>query len=145
MTTQSPPLTGQDINLAARAVRDVLDALLDQAHLSFIQLIALQTLAGPTPPANRQGLVDDIATRLRADTHAVSTSITGLSRRRLVDDASDQPRLTADGRQLLERMLASVSRATAQLYADFAPDDLATTRRVLVELIERAPRVSAEF
>jgi DNA-binding MarR family transcriptional regulator len=145
VTIQSPPLTGQDINLAARAVRDVLDGLLDQAHLSFIQFVALQTLATPTPPADRAALTDDIATRLRADTHAVSVGLAGLGRRGLIADVSDQPRLTAEGRQLLERTLASVSRATTQLHADFAPDELATTRRVLVELIDRAPRVRVEF
>jgi DNA-binding MarR family transcriptional regulator len=145
VTTQSPPLTGQDINLAARAVRDVLDELLAQAHLTFIQFVALQTLASPETPVDRQELVDDIATRLRADTHAVSVGLATLGRHGLVEDLPAQPRLTPQGRQLLERMQAAVGRATSVLYADFAADDLATTRRVLVELIDRASRVRAEL
>ena len=140
MTTQSPPpLTGQDINLAARAVRDVLDALLDQAQLTFPQSLALQTLAADSKP--RDSLVADLADRIRADRHAVAFALDGLIRRGLVSDAADGLRLTQSGKEHLERTLAATQRATAQLYRDFAPDDLATTRRVLVELIARAPTV----
>jgi hypothetical protein len=39
------------------------------------------------------------------------------------------------------RLAEKVANVTRQLYADFDPDDLATARRVLVGVIERAERL----
>jgi DNA-binding MarR family transcriptional regulator len=137
MTTHAPPLNGMDINLAARATRDVLDALLDQAGLTFAQWVAIQTLAPPHQPVERAALVSDLATRLRIDPPTVSDLLGSLAATgHIADD-----RLTPSGAALFTRIQAGIGRITATLYADFAPEDLATTRRVLLEITARAPHL----
>jgi DNA-binding MarR family transcriptional regulator len=137
MTTPAPLLNGMDINLAARATRDVLDALLDQAGLTFPEWVAMQTLAAPNQHAERPALVTDLATRLRIDPAAVAEVLDSLATSGLIADE----RLTPSGAALCARIQAGIGRITATLYADFAPEDLATTRRVLLELTDRAPRL----
>ena len=65
MTTQTPPLNGQDINLAARAVRDLLDVLLERADLTFEQSLVMQALGPESDGLERTALVTDLADRLR--------------------------------------------------------------------------------
>jgi DNA-binding MarR family transcriptional regulator len=145
MTTQTPPLTGQDINLAARAVRDLLDVLLERAGLTFEQSLVLQALGPETNGLDRQGLVTDLAKRLRVDPSEVSTTVVSLAHAGLLVESPERVRLTPDGQSTYDGMQSGIRRVTARLYGPFAPDDLATTRRVLREIIERAPVVGAEL
>ena len=53
--------------------------------------------------------------------------------------------LTAEGAALHTRLTEAIGPTTQKLYADFDPADLATTRRVLAELGERAERLRGEL
>ena len=57
----------------------------------------------------------------------------------------ERVRLTPSGQSGYDGVQYGIRRVTARLYGPFAPDDLATTRRVLREIIERAPVVGAEL
>jgi DNA-binding MarR family transcriptional regulator len=138
MTTQTPPLTGQDINLAARAVRDLLDILLDRAGLSFEQSLALQAL-GPAPGGlNTEALIDDLATRLRVPPSTVRDTLQRLVAAGLIEDETPTVRLTPTGRATYDEVQAGISHVVAEVYGSCAPEDLATTRRVLREITARA-------
>jgi len=145
MTTQTPPLTGQDINLAARAVRDLLDVLLERAGLTFEQSLVLQALGPEADGLERNTLVAELAGRLRVDPSEVSATVEGLAQAGLLVDTPQRVRLTPSGRASYDGVQAGIRRVTGRLYGPFAPDDLAVTRRVLREIIERAPAVGAEL
>ena len=51
--------------------------------------------------------------------------------------------LTADGRALLEELAAAVAPVIREVFADHDRNDLAAAHRVLVELIERAGRMTS--
>ena len=57
-----------------------------------------------------------------------------LTERGLLDDG----RLTSEGRELLARLQASIADDVSAIFDDLAPDDVATTERVLNELLSRA-------
>ena len=145
MTTQTPPLTGQDINLAARAVRDLLDVLLERTGLTFEQWLVVQALGPEANGLARQELVSDLSDRLRVEPTEVATTVSGLTHAGLLVDSPERVRLTPSGQSAYDGVQSGIRRVTARLYRPFAPDDLATTRRVLREIIERAPVVGAEL
>ena len=60
-------------------------------------------------------------------------------RRGLLDDGH----LTSEGRELLARLQASIADDASAIFDDLAPDDVATTERVLNELLSRARVVLA--
>jgi len=143
--TETPTLTGQDINVAARAVRRLLDALLDEAGITFAGWVAVLTLAQDGPAIRRDVLQRDLAENLQADASSITELLDQLESTGLVREASDagaadavHVRLTPDGEALVRRLQEGIGRITAELYSGFDPTDLATTRRVLVEVTERA-------
>lgn len=57
-----------------------------------------------------------------------------LTGRGLLDDG----RLTSEGRELLAGLQAAIADDASAIFGDLAPDDVATTERVLNELLSRA-------
>jgi DNA-binding MarR family transcriptional regulator len=144
MTTLAQPVTGQDINVAARAVRRLLDVLLAEAGTSFPPFATLNTLALRGPSVARDPFVRELATGLQADEATVRAILRELQSRGLVRQTSplDEPaavrvELTAEGEAEQRRLGALAQAATRQLYSGIDADDLATTRRVLVTVTER--------
>ncbi|MGI8336097.1 MarR family winged helix-turn-helix transcriptional regulator [Actinomadura scrupuli] len=140
--TQAPPLTGQDIGLAANATRKLLDILLDRTGTTFDEWVALRTLAleGPViPPA---ALLPDLAGKLSAGEPAVAALLDRLTARGLVQEGFA---LTADGQALFARLRDAVAGVTARMYGDLDAGDLAVTRRVLAQVTERAHRLRTEL
>ena len=145
--TQPQTLTGQDIAEAQGAVRALLDTALEPSGYTGIDFVALRVLSvrGPfAPPATlhdflvgqRQlGLTASAAAELLARLEAAGLA-TGTS---LEDPGPAQ--VTADGAVTHARLSQLVAPVTQRLYADFDPADLATARRVLMQVIERADEI----
>jgi DNA-binding MarR family transcriptional regulator len=135
--TQASPLTGQDIGEAAAAVRVLLTDLLDRAGLVFEDWVALRMLALAGGSVDRETLQRDLARELRTDRSTIAASLARLEEAGLLGRA-DGAALTIWGEALLGRLRDAVAQASAQVYSGMDPEDLATTRRVLREVTERA-------
>ncbi len=141
MTTVGQPVTGQDINMAARATRKALDVVLAEQGTSFPPLAALNTLVSRGGALDRGTLIAQLARGLDVNPETVQTVLHGLSTRGLVrGDAhrSSAVQLTPEGESEHRRLTGIVGGLTGALYAGFDADELAVTRRVLVTLTERA-------
>ncbi|MFI5895322.1 MarR family winged helix-turn-helix transcriptional regulator [Actinoplanes sp. NPDC051513] len=130
-------MTGQTIAEAQGAVRALLDRTLAGSGLTSNEYVALRVA-----DARR---VDDLAgflagqRQLNLDQVAAGALVTGLQRRGLLCEGA----ITPAGMELFERVNARVAATTAQLYEALNEDDLATTQRVLTEVINRAQTISA--
>jgi len=148
--TQAPPLTGQDIAEAQGAVSGLLAKILDGSGVTASEYIALRVLAvrGPweSPAALHEFMVGQ--RQLGLDAPAVADLLAGLERRGLAagtaHDDSGPVRITAEGRELYGRLLGAVQSTTQRLYDDLDPADLATARRVLTQVTERANDLRTE-
>jgi DNA-binding MarR family transcriptional regulator len=145
MAIQTPPLNGQDINLAARAVRDLLDALIAREGVDFEPWLLVQALGPAAGGLERAAVVADLAARLRVDPAQVSALLDGLERAGLVAHDVSRMLLTPRGHAAYERVQAGVARITPRIYGELAPEDLATTRRVLHAITERAEKLRPEL
>ena len=145
-------LTGQDVGEAEGALTALLDQILDGTNtgITRTQYIALRVLAlrGPAPaPA---ALHDHLAgqPQLGLDLPQVTELLRGLEARGLVTgSAPDSPgptQLTPEGVALDAKLADAVASLSERLYADLAPDDLATAHRVLVAVTERANRLRGQ-
>ena len=152
MTVSAPPITGQDINLAARATRKALELLLAEQGASFPPLATMNAIVARGASFQREELVRFLGRALDLDAQTVAMILHGLQTRGLVrdvastSDATIHVELTPEGAAEHQRLNAIVGGLTAELYRDFDSDDLATARRVLVTLTERAEaRVAASL
>lgn len=137
MTSTAPPFDGRDLNLAARATRDVLDALLAQAGIDFDQWVTLRTV-GLAGRVDTTRLLPGIATDLRVSPQAADDLLSWLLGSGLAEQRDGQTVLTPAGRAHFDRLQRAIGAASADLYAGIPLDDLSTTARVLHELIDRA-------
>jgi DNA-binding MarR family transcriptional regulator len=145
MTTVGQPVNGQDINLAASATRTVLEVLLAEQGTSFAPFAAMNQMVALGPSANRDELVRRLGAAFQVDDATVLALLHGLQARGLVRqttpsaaDTTVHVQLTAEGEAEHQRLSSLVAAVTAELYRGFDAEDLATTRRVLVTLTERA-------
>ena len=131
-----PALTGQTIAEAQGAVRALLDQALVDSGLDSNEFVALRVaaarrtddLAGFLAGQRQLGLGPERATEL----------VAGLEQRGLLAAGA----ITADGAALHERAQARVAETTARLYGSMDENDLATTQRVLTEVITRAAELT---
>ena len=137
MTSTARPFDGRDLNLAARATRDVLDALLAEATIDFEQWVTLRTvgLAGEIDTAR---LRSGIAADLRVSPQAADDLVSWLLGSGRAEERDGLTVLTPDGRARFDRLQRAIGVATADLYARIPQADLATTARVLREVTDRA-------
>jgi MarR family transcriptional regulator for hemolysin len=139
------PLAGQ-INIAARATRGLLDAVLAQAGTTFSSWTVLAALSARGPAIQR-----DLAKSLNMIGPSVVERIDQLESAGLVtrspvpgDRRASLVELTGDGRALIAR-LHDVMRATEDALTDgLDPDAVQATRRVLAQVAERARTLRAE-
>lgn len=137
MTSTAPPFDGRDLNLAARATRDVLNALLAQARIDFDQWVTLRTV-GLAGGADTAGLPPRIAADLRVSPRAADDLLSWLLDTGLAEQRDGQTLLTPAGRARFDRLQRAIGAASADLYAGIPLEDLATTARVLREVTDRA-------
>jgi DNA-binding MarR family transcriptional regulator len=136
----APTLTGRDLGQAERATRAVLDRLLAQSGLAFLQWVALGLLEDAGPDLERDGLVRQMAGALKIDEPPVLAAVDELVRLGLVASgpAPGRLELTPAGRRRLKDARDGVDRLTERLYGGLPQDDLATAHRVLALITERA-------
>ena len=133
------PVNGQDINVAAQAVRSVLEVVLAEAGTTFPPFATMNTLAARGPQVTRDALVAEIASGLQVDEATVRAILRGLQSRGLVTrtsgpDSSVRVEFTPEGEAEHRRLRTLVQAATVDLYKELDPEALATTRLVLVAL-----------
>lgn len=144
MTTVAPPVTGQDINLAARATRQALEVLLAEQGTSFPPLAAMNVIVSRGATLDTNAVIATLGNALDVDPDTIRAVLHGLEARGLVRrttstvDRKPHFEMTAEGSAEHQRLSALTAALTAELYRDFDAEDLATTRRILVTLTERA-------
>jgi hypothetical protein len=70
-TIAAPPFTGQDINVAARAVRRLIDVLLAEAGTSFFPFATLNVIDVSGPSVELTALTKRLGTGLDVDESTV--------------------------------------------------------------------------
>ena len=127
--------------VAPTATRALFNIQLDRATLAFEQWVALRVLAAPGP-ARRATVRGNLAELLSIAPATVDELFDGLAARGLVreDGTGDAATvdLTPQGRAAFNQVNDGGLATAAKLYGDMDSDDLATTKRVLAEITERA-------
>jgi DNA-binding MarR family transcriptional regulator len=136
----APTLTGRDLGQAERATRAVLERLLAEHGVTFLQSVALNLLADAGSVLERDGLVRQMTGGLKIDEPPVLAAVDELVRLGLVTGGPGPERLelTPAGRQRFRHVRDGVDRLTERLYGGLPEDDLATAHRVLAIVTERA-------
>jgi hypothetical protein len=147
MTT--PALT-RDIGRAERAMRAVLEQLLDKADFSFPEWTVLVFLDGAGPLPRSELVRRQVDGRVAPEAEA-RAAVDGLRSRGLLaladvahgaggsGDGGD-PLLapTAAGEAAYRPVRRAVDRVTGELFGDLSPADLGATHRTLTEVARRA-------
>ena len=147
--TQPPALTGQDIAEAEGAVTRLLERALAKEGATRQDYIALRvlTLRGPYMSPGELHAFLAAQRQLGLTTAAAAELLAGLEGRGLASGtAADGPgpaQATPEGAARHASLAAAVAPATRELFAGFDPDDLATARRVLTRITERAGQLLA--
>lgn len=147
---QAPLLTGQDIAEAEGAVTRLLEQTLAKTGtITRPEYIALRVLVARGPWESPRELRDFLAgqRQLGLTEAAAAELLASLEDQGLASGtaaaAPGPAEATEAGTALLARLNAAVAPATQALYAGFDPDELATTHRVLTQVIERAGQLQA--
>ncbi|TDC56707.1 hypothetical protein E1212_01720 [Jiangella ureilytica] len=136
MTT---PLPGVDIGDAAKAVRSLLDVVLDARDVTFAEWVALRTLGTSVERVSQPALRDGVVLALDLDAAEATALLCSLEARGLLCyDGFEQVGLTVDGAVLFDEIQAGVAAITAEVYGGIDAGELATTRRVLASVAARA-------
>ena len=141
---QPTAVTGQDIAEADGAVTRLLERALAREGATRHEYIALRvlTLRGPwTSPRELHAFLAG-QRQLGLTEAAAAELLARLEDRGLASGtAADGPgpaEATLEGAALHASLTAAVAPVTRELYAGFEPGDLATARRVLTQVTERA-------
>jgi MarR family transcriptional regulator for hemolysin len=131
---------GYQVNLAARATRALLDARLAEQGITFATWVVLNVLAtrGAQIQRDLAGSVDvEGPTMVR---RLDQLEAAGLVTRGPVpgDRRATRISLTSEGQALYQRIRDAVRETEADLLAALDPQEVATTRRVLRQVVERA-------
>jgi DNA-binding MarR family transcriptional regulator len=138
--TGTPTLT-QSIGQAENALRAVLDSLLAETGITFVQWVALNLIARGGSAVQQEQLVGQISGALKLDQPTVPATLGELTTLGLITTPPGDPariELTTAGDAQFHSLRQSIDSVTERLYGDLPVDDLATTRRVLGIVTERA-------
>jgi hypothetical protein len=134
----TPPLT-QYIGRTERTLRALMDEVLAGTGGTFHQWVALNFTASGGDSIDRGQLIAQLANAVRIDPTAAEATITEMTDERLLQTASGSLVAFSDaGRERYARTRAAIDETTAPLFADIPADDMATARRVLTTVAERA-------
>jgi len=129
MTT---PFGPQLIGETEKTLNALLARYLDEPQLTEPQWVTLRVAS----MLDVTGNVDDLAAAVTDRAHFADAAgiVDELARRGLLDDG----RLSAAGRELLDRLQGEITDDTRAIFGDLASDDMAATERVLNEIVSRA-------
>lgn len=142
-----PPKTanslGKEVNLAARAMRAVLDSRLMHANTNFATWSVLLVLDREGPVIQRE-----LAGLLEVEGPTLVRRLDRLEAAGLVarsgtpgDRRATRIALTAQGKAMFKRVRSSVGETESELVADLDPADVETTVKVLRHLIDKCRRI----
>jgi hypothetical protein len=134
----TPPLTGQEIALAAKATRALLDELLAETDTTFHSWVILNFTATSGGSVRRDAVVARLESALKIDTATASAAIDEAVSLGLAALDGDQLGLTPEGTTRSEQIRAGSAAIVERLYADLPVEDQLTTRRILTTVTERA-------
>lgn len=143
-----PPKTanslGKEVNLAARAMRAVLDSRLMHANTNFATWSVLLVLDREGPVIQRE-----LAGLLEVEGPTLVRRLDRLEAAGLVarsgtpgDRRATRIALTAQGKAMFKRVRSSVGETESELVADLDPADVETTVKVLRHLIDKCRRIT---
>lgn len=139
------PLAGQ-INVAARATRGLLDAVLAQAGTTFSSWTVLAALSARGPAIQR-----DLAASLKMIGPSIVERIDQLESAGLVarspvpgDRRASLVDLTSEGKALITRLQGVMRSTEDALTSGIDPHEVQVARRVLAQVAERARTLRAE-
>jgi MarR family transcriptional regulator for hemolysin len=131
---------GYQLNLAARATRALLDARLAEQGVTFADWVVLNVLATRGAQIQR-----DLAGSVDVEGPTMVRRLDQLEGAGLVargpvpgDRRATRVSLTPAGRRLFERVLSAAQQSEADLVAGLDRQEVATVRRVLRQVTERA-------
>jgi hypothetical protein len=144
--TTTTPLPGVDIGDAAKAVRSLLDVVLDAQDVTFAEWVALRTLGTSAGRVSQPALRDGVVLALDLDAAEATALLCSLEGRGLLCyDGFEQVGLTVDGAALFDEIQAGVAAITAEVYGGIDAGELATTRRVLASVAARASELRSRL
>ncbi len=133
MTTPfGPQLIGETEKTLNALLLRHLQAVAVDDRLTEPQWVTLRVAHMLDGSVDHNGLATAVADR--AHFPDATPLVDDLTRRGLLDDG----RLTSEGRERLARLQAAIADDASAIFDDLAPDDVATTERVLNELLSRA-------
>ena len=132
---------GWQIHMAANALRAVRNTALEKNGIAFELWVGMEAVA-EIPGMTREKLIDRLTRMTVHDGASAAEAIDRLHRQRLIT-ADDQGviELTTRGKALADKVIATRSELRTQLYGGIPTDDIATTKRVLDTIRERAAAV----
>lgn len=135
-------LTGQDIGEAEGAMSALLEHAIAASGRGRAEYITLRVLAARGPFASIAELSDFLAGQRQLGL-ARADAVTLLDRLCGEGLTTAEPvELTADGRAALRELATAVAPLTRQVFAGLDHEDLAVAHRVLVELVQRAEKLT---
>lgn len=140
------PLAGVDIGAAAKAVRSLLDVVLDAHDVTLAEWVALRMLGTSEARVSQPALRDGVILALDVDSAEATALLCSLEERGLLCyDGFEQVGLTDAGDELFETIRAGVAAITAEVYGGIDAGELATTRRVLASVAARASELRSQL
>jgi DNA-binding MarR family transcriptional regulator len=136
-TPPAPALSGQDINVAARATRQVLVTALEPMHTTFEQWTVIN-LVGSGQVADEAALRARLSAGIGLTEPQLDALLQQLEAADLITRTGRSLALATAGERQFEAGSAVLADIVGELYGGLDPEELATTRRILVELTARA-------
>ncbi|HEX4213622.1 MAG TPA: hypothetical protein VIA06_09905 [Candidatus Dormibacteraeota bacterium] len=133
-----PVISGFDLNLAARATRSALDRVLEREGLTFPTWGVMNQIGSKGGRIPAEELTAALRAGLGMGPEALSGLLRAVAAEGLITVGEGSAELTAAGAERFRRLQALVADLAGELWAGFDPEELAVTRRVLVEVAERA-------
>jgi DNA-binding MarR family transcriptional regulator len=134
---------GRQIHMTAHALRVVRNTALENSGIAFELWVVMEALM-ETRDMNREKLIGRLAALSVHGEASAAQAIDQLLERGLIT-TSDRGtiELTAQGKALSEKVIATRSELRNQLYGGIPSEDIATTNRVLDMIRDRATAVHA--
>ncbi len=140
--TTTPALSGRDIALAHNATRAVLETVLADLDVTFLQSVQLNVLAD-AGAMRRDQLVKRLVDNLKIGTDDANRAIESLVTADLAAPSAGEPgtiERTGFGTSVHGQIQAATNQIVATLYDGLPTEDLVVTQRILATLTERANR-----